>query len=70
MTGESAQLYRRHGDRRLCVAVAERGSGLRDTVPIGAVLSMEHGKFAQLSWWDYHGYLLAGLLVGIAYDAS
>src|SRR5438128_5808587 len=34
-TGESAQLYRRQGDMRVCVAAAERMSGLRDTVPIG-----------------------------------
>jgi HD-GYP domain-containing protein (c-di-GMP phosphodiesterase class II) len=27
---------------------------------IAAVLSFEHGKFAQLSWWDYHAYLLGG----------
>ena len=34
-TGESAQLYRRDGDERVCVAAAERASGLRDTVPVG-----------------------------------
>jgi HD-GYP domain-containing protein (c-di-GMP phosphodiesterase class II) len=33
---------------------------LAATMSIAAVLSFEHGKFAQLSWWDYHGYLLAG----------
>jgi HD-GYP domain-containing protein (c-di-GMP phosphodiesterase class II) len=27
---------------------------------IAAVLAFEHGKFAHLSWWDYHAYLLAG----------
>ena len=27
---------------------------------IAAVMSFEHGRFAQLSWWDYHVYLLAG----------
>jgi putative nucleotidyltransferase with HDIG domain len=27
---------------------------------IAAALSLEHGKFAQLSWWDYHAYLLSG----------
>ena len=32
-TGESAQLYRRQGDQRICVAAAERLSGLRDTRP-------------------------------------
>lgn len=51
-TGESAQLYRRHGDRRLCVAVAERGSGLRDTVPVGSALPLTAGSAAQilLAW--------------------
>ena len=51
-TGESAQLYTRHGDRRLCVAVAERGSGLRDTVPIGSALPLTAGSAAQvlLAW--------------------
>jgi DNA-binding IclR family transcriptional regulator len=51
-TGESAQLYQRRGDRRLCVAVAERGSGLRDTVPIGSLLPLTAGSAAQvlLAW--------------------
>ncbi len=53
-TGESAQLYRRQGDRRICVAAAERLSGLRDTVPVGAVLGMHAGSAAQvlLAWED------------------
>ena len=52
MTGESAQLYRRQGDARICVAAAERASGLRDTVPVGAVLPMSAGSAAQilLAW--------------------
>jgi DNA-binding IclR family transcriptional regulator len=51
-TGESAQLYRRQGDARICVAAAERTSGLRDTVPVGAVLPMTAGSAAQilLAW--------------------
>ncbi|MDP9183493.1 MAG: IclR family transcriptional regulator [Actinomycetota bacterium] len=48
LTGESAQLYRRQGGERICVAAAERGSGLRDTVPIGAVLPMSAGSAAQV----------------------
>ncbi|KOG89801.1 IclR family transcriptional regulator, partial [Streptomyces varsoviensis] len=36
VTGESAQLYRRQGEMRICVAAAERLSGLRDTVPVGS----------------------------------
>src|SRR5579871_3108396 len=39
-TGESAQLYRRQGDERICVAAAERSLGLRDSVPVGSVLTM------------------------------
>ena len=53
-TGESAQLYRRQGDWRICVAAAERASGLRDTVPVGAALPMTAGSGAQvlLAWDD------------------
>ncbi|MDR0505016.1 MAG: IclR family transcriptional regulator [Bifidobacteriaceae bacterium] len=51
-SGESAQLFRRQGDMRICVAVAERPVGLRDSIPIGAVLSMQAGSAAQvlLAW--------------------
>jgi DNA-binding IclR family transcriptional regulator len=53
-TGESAQLYRRQADVRVCVAAAERASGLRDTVPVGAALPMTAGSAAQvlLAWED------------------
>lgn len=43
-TGESAQLYVRDGSERVCVATAERSSGLRDTVPLGARLALERGS--------------------------
>jgi DNA-binding IclR family transcriptional regulator len=43
-TGESAQLFVRDGDSRLCVAASERPSGLRDTVPVGAVLPIGRGS--------------------------
>ena len=43
-TGESAQLFVRDGDSRLCVAASERPSGLRDTVPVGAVLPIDRGS--------------------------
>jgi DNA-binding IclR family transcriptional regulator len=51
-TNESAQLYRRVGEFRRCVAAAERSSGLRDTVPVGADLPMTAGSAAQvlLAW--------------------
>jgi DNA-binding IclR family transcriptional regulator len=54
ITGESAQLYRRQSDVRICVAAAERSSGLRDTVPVGAALPMTAGSAAQvlLAWED------------------
>ena len=54
VTGESVQLYRRQGDARICVAAAERASGLRDTVPVGAALPMTAGSAAQvlLAWED------------------
>ncbi|MEV6208258.1 IclR family transcriptional regulator [Kitasatospora sp. NPDC051914] len=52
VTGESAQLYRRQGGIRICVAAAERLSGLRDTVPVGIALPMKVGSAAQilLAW--------------------
>ena len=33
---------------------------LAAAMSVAAVVSFEHGKFAQLSWWDYHAYLFAG----------
>jgi DNA-binding IclR family transcriptional regulator len=54
ITGESAQLWRRQGDHRVCVAAAERPSGLRDTIPVGTQLTMRAGSAAQvlLAWED------------------
>jgi DNA-binding IclR family transcriptional regulator len=51
-TGESAQLYLRRGNVRVCLAAAERVSGLRDTVPVGTELPMTAGSAAQvlLAW--------------------
>jgi DNA-binding IclR family transcriptional regulator len=61
-TGESAQLYRRQADARICVAAAERASGLRDTVPVGAVLPMTAGSAAQvLLAWDEPERMQRGL---------
>jgi DNA-binding IclR family transcriptional regulator len=53
-TDESAQLYVRDRETRVCVAVAERRSGLRDTVPVGAVLPLTAGSGAKvlLAWRD------------------
>jgi len=53
-TDESAQLYVREDDRRVCVASAERRRGLRDTVPIGAALPLTAGSGGTvlLAWAD------------------
>lgn len=68
-TGESTQLYVRRGDVRVCVAAAERESGLRDTVPVGSALPLTAGSGAQvlLAWEpDVPGELLAAA----AFDAG
>jgi len=54
-TGESTQLYVREGDRRVCVASVERtGGGLKDAVPVGAVLPLGQGSGGRvlLAWSD------------------
>jgi HD-GYP domain-containing protein (c-di-GMP phosphodiesterase class II) len=33
---------------------------LAATAAIAAIIAFEHGKFQHVSWWDYHGYLMAG----------
>lgn len=43
-TGESAQLYVRDGDRRVCVAALESPHGLRTIVPLGAALPLDVGS--------------------------
>jgi DNA-binding IclR family transcriptional regulator len=53
VSGESAQLYRRDGRDRVCVAAAERATGLRTTVPLGARLPLTAGSGAQvLCAWE------------------
>jgi DNA-binding IclR family transcriptional regulator len=51
-TGESVQLYVRSGDRRLCIAARDAGTGLRDSVPVGALLPLEVGSGGKvlLAW--------------------
>jgi DNA-binding IclR family transcriptional regulator len=46
-TGESAQFYVRDGGSRICIAAAERSSGLRDTMPVGARLPLTAGSAAH-----------------------
>ena len=48
ITGESVQLYRREGTTRVCIATLEPPSGLRDTVPLGARLTMTAGSGARV----------------------
>ena len=60
-TGESVQLYVRSGDHRLCIAARDAGTGLRDSVPVGALLPLEVGSGGKvlLAW-------SAGTAVGAA----
>jgi DNA-binding IclR family transcriptional regulator len=61
-SGESAQLYRRQGDQRICVATAERLSGLRDSIPVGSAITMQAGSAAQvLLAWEEPDKLHRGL---------
>jgi DNA-binding IclR family transcriptional regulator len=43
-TGESAQLFVRDGERRVCVAAAESPHGLRTIVAVGASLDLHRGS--------------------------
>jgi DNA-binding IclR family transcriptional regulator len=43
-TGESAQLYVRQGDHRLCVAAVDSPNELRTIVPVGALLPLDRGS--------------------------
>lgn len=51
-TGESAQLYVREGDRRICIDTAESESELRTIVEIGASLPLTKGSAGAvfLAW--------------------
>lgn len=47
-TDESTQLYVREGGQRVCVATAERGTGLKTTVAVGAVMPLELGSAGKV----------------------
>jgi DNA-binding IclR family transcriptional regulator len=51
-SGESVQLYVRSGEHRLCIAARDAGTGLRDSVPVGALLPLEVGSGGKvlLAW--------------------
>ena len=69
-TNESAQLFRRQGEHRVCVSAAERPVGLRDSIPVGAALSMRAGSAAQvLLAWEEPDRLHRGLQ-GAAFSAT
>src|SRR5690554_2861706 len=52
-TGESSQLYRPHGDHRICIAAVDRPVGLRDSIPVGTTMTMSAGSAAKvLLAWD------------------
>jgi DNA-binding IclR family transcriptional regulator len=69
-TGESCQVYRRQGGIRLCVATADRPSGLRDSVPTGARLPMTAGSAAQvlLAWEPADRW--AGVMAQASFDEA
>ncbi len=51
-TGASAQLFRRAGDVRVCIASVEPPTGLKDAVPVGTALPLTAGSAAKvlLAW--------------------
>ncbi len=69
-TGVSAQVYRRVGDQRLCIAAAEPAAGLRDTVPVGSLLTLRAGSAAQVltAWLEPRER--AAVLRGAAFTAK
>lgn len=69
-TKESTQLFRVQGDQRICVAAAERQMGLRDSIPVGATLSMKVGSASQiLLAWEEPDRLHRGLY-GASFNAT
>jgi len=61
-TRESVQLYVRSGDHRLCIAARDSGTGLRDSVPVGALLPLAAGSGGKvlLAWTGAHGIMPPG----------
>lgn len=69
-TGESSQLYRPHGDQRICIAAVDRPVGLRDSIPVGTTMTMAAGSAAQvlLAWTEPERMHAA--LAGAAFSAA
>jgi DNA-binding IclR family transcriptional regulator len=68
-TGESAQLYVRDGDRRICIDTAESDSELRTIVEVGSALPLTKGSAGKvfLAWT---GDPDRARLIGTADDAE
>ena len=62
-TKESAQLFRWQGEHRVCVAAAEPATGLRDSIPVGATLSLKAGSGAQVLLTN-DPFAMNGIIVG------
>lgn len=63
-TGESSQLYRRHGSQRICIAAADRPVGLRDSIPVGTTMTMAAGSAAKvLLAWEQPEVMHAALAI-------
>src|SRR5215831_16062246 len=62
VTGESVQLYVRSGDHRLCIAARDAGTGLRDSVPVGALLPLAAGSGGKVlqAWSGTQGEVPGG----------
>lgn len=69
-TNESVQLFKRQGEKRICIANFERSTGLKDSIPTGAALSMKVGSSAQvLLAWEEPDQMHLGLQ-GASFNAS
>ena len=66
-TGESVQLYVRSGEHRLCIAARDAGTGLRDSVPVGALLPLDVGSGGKvlLAWSPAGGGVAAAELATV-----
>jgi DNA-binding IclR family transcriptional regulator len=66
-TGESVQLYVRSGEHRLCIAARDAGTGLRDSVPVGALLPLDVGSGGKvlLAWSPDDGGVAAAELAAV-----
>lgn len=54
-TGESAQLYVRDGDQRVCLDMVESPHGLRTIVAVGAALPLDRGSAGRILLRDPSG---------------